>query len=216
MFHLNNISDLIKNVPASEKEIGSLEDKMNIRLPVPYRSLLKNANGFSIAGGVLIYGTEDLIERNETWEVNEYAKGYVAIGDDGGGNVFLMELNAKESKIFVLDCGDMNTQNATIIPLDFNSWIGSGCVSELKELDDSIETCSIVLTASPIGGLKDLVKIKNVLYLKISTFDLLKCSKTLPCELVNEYPYYQAIRQIESLGEIGQVLKVVPFKKDKI
>lgn len=165
---------------------------------------------------MLIYGTEDLIERNETWEVNEYAKGYVAIGDDGGGNVFLMELNVEESKIFVLDCGDMNPQNATIIATDFNSWIDSGCVSKFEEveLDDPIETCSIVLTASPIGGLKDLVNIKNVLHLKISTFDLLKCSKTLPCELVNEYPYYQAKRQIESLGEIGEVLKVVPFKKD--
>ncbi|MFE3574649.1 SMI1/KNR4 family protein [Lysinibacillus sp. NPDC059133] len=215
MFNLNNISDLIKNAPASENEIRSLEDKMNIRLPVTYRSLLKNTNGFSIAGGVLIYGTEDLIERNETWEVNEYAKGYVAIGDDGGGNVFLMELNDEESKIYVLDCGDMNPQNATIIAVDFNSWIDSGCVSELEEgeLDNPIETCSIVLTALPIGGLKDLVKIKNVLHLKISAFDLLKCSKTLPCELVNEYPYYQAIWQIESLGEIGQVLKVVSFKR---
>ena len=192
MFHLNNISDLIKNAPASEKEIGRLEEKMNIRLPAPYRSLLKNTNGCSNAGGVLIYGTEDLLERNETWEVNEYAKGYVAIGDDGGGNVFLMELNAEESKIFVLDCGDMNPQNATIIALDFHSWIGSGCASEIEELDDSIETCSIVLTASPIGGLKDLVKIKNVLHLKISALDILKCSKTIPCELVNEYPYYKA------------------------
>jgi len=52
--------------------------------------------------------------------------------------------------------------------------------------------------------------------LKISALDILKCSKTIPCELVNEYPYYKAIRQIESLGEIGQVLKVVPFKKDKL
>lgn len=91
-----------------------------------------------------------------------------------------------------------------------------GCVSELEELDDSIESCNIVLTASPIGGLKDLVKIKNVLHLKISAFDLLKYSKTISCELVKEYPYYKAIRQIKSLGEIGQVLKVVPFKGDKL
>jgi len=99
LFYLNNIAELIKNVPASENEIGSLEDKMTIRLPIAYRNLLKNTNGFSIGGGVLIYGTEDLIERNETWEVNEYAKGNVAIGDDGGGNVFLMGLNVEESKI---------------------------------------------------------------------------------------------------------------------
>jgi len=77
----------------------------------------------------------------------------------------------------------MNPQNATIIATDFNSRIDSGCVSEFEEveLDDPIETCSIVLTALPIGGLKDLVKIKNVLHLKISALDILKCSKTIPC-----------------------------------
>ncbi|KOS60592.1 SMI1 / KNR4 family protein [Lysinibacillus sp. FJAT-14222] len=130
MFNLTRITDLIKNAPASENEILSLEDMMNIKLPTTYRTLLKYTNGLSIAGGVLIYGTEDIIERNETWEVNEYAKGYLAIGDDGGGNVFLMELDTEESRIFAVDCGDMNPQNASIIAVDFNSWIDSGCVSE--------------------------------------------------------------------------------------
>lgn len=215
MFELNNITDLTKYGPASEKEILAIEDMMNLKLPAEFRTFLKYTNGLSTAGGVLIYGTEEIIERNETWEVNEYAKGYVAIGDDGGGTVFLMELDIAGSTVFAVGCGDMNPQNASIIAVDFNSWINSGCFSksEEEELGNPIVTCNIVLTASPNGGLKDLVEIKNVLHIKIAAFDLLKCSKNLPCELVKDYPYDQAIKLIESLGAIGQTLKVVPLSK---
>ncbi|MDM5249101.1 SMI1/KNR4 family protein [Lysinibacillus sp. G4S2] len=213
MFDLTNSKDLNKYAAASEKEILAIEDMINFNLPAEYRIFLKYTNGLSSASGVLIYGTEEIIERNETWEVNEYAKGYLAIGDDGGGTVFLMALNAEESKVFSVGSGDMNPQNATIIAADFTRWIDSGCVSETEdeELGDPIDTCNILLTASPNGGLKDLVKIKNVLHIKISASDLLKCSKNLPCELVKDYPYIQAIKLIESMGEIGQALTVVPL-----
>jgi len=213
MFDLTNSKDLNKYAAASEKEILAIEDMINFQLPAEYRTVLKYTNGLSSASGVLIYGTEEIIERNETWEVNEYAKGYLAIGDDGGGIVFLMALNTEESKVFSVGSGDMNPQNATIIAADFTSWIDSGCVneSEEKELGDPIDACNILLTASPNGGLKDLVKIKNVLHIKISASDLLKCSKNLPCELVKDYPYFQAIKLIESMGEIGQALTVVPL-----
>ena len=61
---------------------------MKVELPNVHKDLLKYTNGFSIGGGLIIYGTDDIIERNETWEVTEYVNGYVAIGDDGSGNVF--------------------------------------------------------------------------------------------------------------------------------
>ncbi|WP_285398246.1 SMI1/KNR4 family protein [Lysinibacillus sp. fls2-241-R2A-57] len=213
MFDLTNSKDLNKYAAASEKEILAIEDMINFKLPAEYRTFLKYTNALSSASGVLIYGTEEIIERNETWEVNEYAKGYLAIGDDGGGTVFLMALNTEESRVFAVGSGDMNPQNATIIAADFTRWIDSGCVSETEdeELGDPIDTCNILLTASPNGGLKDLVKIKNVLHIKISASDLLKCSKNLPCELVKDYPYIQAIKLIESMGEIGQALTVVPL-----
>nr|WP_241774625.1 MULTISPECIES: hypothetical protein [Lysinibacillus] len=73
-----------------------------------------------------------------------------------------------------------------------------------EELSNSIDTCNILLTALPTGGLKDLVKIKNVLDIKISASDLLKCSKNLPCEIGKEYPYDQAIKLIESMGKLDK------------
>ncbi|MED3183870.1 hypothetical protein [Bacillus thuringiensis] len=69
-------------------------------------------------GGV--QGTDDIVERNETWEVTEYANGYVAIGDDGSGNVFLMWQGADVREVRAVDSGDMNPNHATVVTLDFN------------------------------------------------------------------------------------------------
>ena len=65
-----------------------IENKLNCQLPSAYILVLKESNGLSFTNGVFIYGTEEIVERNETWEVAEYAKGYIAIGDDSGGMIF--------------------------------------------------------------------------------------------------------------------------------
>jgi hypothetical protein len=46
----------------------------------------------------LDYGTDELVERNQTWEVDEHAKGYVTIGDNSGGKVFLMKIDITAKK----------------------------------------------------------------------------------------------------------------------
>ncbi|SCC68746.1 Uncharacterized protein BC10311_06171 [Bacillus wiedmannii] len=88
MINLSRVSGLIKNKRANDIEIQEIEDVMKVELPNVHKDLLKYTNGFSIGGGLIIYGTDDIIERNETWEVTEYANGYVAIDDDGSGKVF--------------------------------------------------------------------------------------------------------------------------------
>ncbi len=115
MINLFNIPDLIENSAASDIEIQAVENRMNVTLPNVYKGLLRCANGFSIGSGLLIYGTEHIAERNEVWEVNEYAMGYVSIGDDGGGNVFLMAQHAEEKGVLVIGSGDMNPSHAMLL-----------------------------------------------------------------------------------------------------
>lgn len=211
------VSDLIKNIPASESEIQESEDILQAKLPNVYKDLLRNTNGFSIGGEVAIYGTEDIVERNETWEVDEYARGYVAIGDDGGGNVFLMFQNEKETEVLIVDSGDMDPSHATVITSDFIEWVNSGCIireSEQKTISEPPDTCNIVLAKPLDGGLKDLIKIKNILGIEISTADLLKGSKNPPYLLMERFPYGKAKKLIEKLGPIGTVLRLEPIVKD--
>lgn len=181
-----------------------------LKLPHTYKNLLKYTNGFSIGGGLLIYGTDDIVERNTTWEVNKYANGYIAIGDDGGGNVFLMLQRIEETAVLIVNGGVMNPNYATVISSDFNDWINSGCFIETAEetTNDFPDNCSIILIKSPNGGLKELVKIKNKLGIPISTADLLNGSRNLPFTLVQEFPYGKAKKLIGKLGELGTVLNL--------
>ncbi|WP_425389159.1 SMI1/KNR4 family protein [Bacillus pumilus] len=101
MINLPQIPHLHMNEPASDKHIKEAESQLNMVLPDAYKNLLKQTNGCSVGGDVLLYGTEDITERNATWEVQQYASGYVAIGDDGGGQVLLMRLVEEEKG---MDC----------------------------------------------------------------------------------------------------------------
>lgn len=214
MIKLSKVSDLAKNTAASDIEIQEVENLLKLELPNVYKDLLRYTNGFSIGGGLVIYGTEDLVERNETWEVDEYASGFVAIGDDGGGNVFLMFQDADEKEVLVIDSGDMNPSHSNLVTSDFNKWVNSGCLNEIDQ-KTSIEipdTCNILLVKPPNEGLKDLIKIKNVLGIEISTADLLKGSKKPPFILVERFPYGKAKKLMEKLGSTSTVLSIEPIR----
>ncbi|MEY2372507.1 SMI1/KNR4 family protein [Lysinibacillus capsici] len=115
------------NPPATDHQIVHIENRLNCQLPRAYTLVLKESNGSSFTNGVFIYGTEEVLERNETWEVEEYAKGYIAIGDDSGGMVFLMDIKAEDSRVLAVDSGDMNPKHATLITYDLCKWLQAGC-----------------------------------------------------------------------------------------
>ncbi|NQD52120.1 SMI1/KNR4 family protein, partial [Bacillus altitudinis] len=69
MIHFSQIPNLVINKPASDIHIKEAESQLNIVLPHAYKTLLKQTNGCSVEGDVLLYGTEDIVERNKTWEV---------------------------------------------------------------------------------------------------------------------------------------------------
>ncbi|WP_338778768.1 SMI1/KNR4 family protein [Metabacillus sp. FJAT-52054] len=207
MIDLSNIPNLILNSPGSESEIQKIEQSMSGQLPDEYRQFLKQTNGFSIGGGIAIYGTEDIEERNETWEVDEYAKGYVAIGDDGGGNVFLMKQIREDNRVIRVDSGTMDPVHGNEISADFKEWIKTGCKSETLQAT-STDECKIILKTVPANGIKDLIKIKTVLGIDISSAELLKGSKNVPYTLVDGYPYGKAKKLVEKLGVIGETLEL--------
>lgn len=87
-----------------------------------------------------------------------------------------MSQGADVRKVRVVDSGDMNSNHATIVTLDFIEWVNTGCLNQkIQKIKKEIpDTCNIVLIEIPNGGLKDLVKIKSVLALDISTGEILK------------------------------------------
>ncbi|MBG9910255.1 hypothetical protein ABD83_02005 [Bacillus xiamenensis] len=131
MMNFSQIPNLHVNKPASDKHIKEAESQLNMLLPHAYKVLLKQSNGCSIGGDLLLYGTKDMVERNATWEVQQYASGFVAIGDDGGGRVLLMRQGEGEKTVWIVDAGVMDPQHAELVAEDLLSWVSDGCILEV-------------------------------------------------------------------------------------
>jgi hypothetical protein len=109
-----------------DNELQSLDHAIGTRLPLAFREFLKRSDGLSLCGGLLIYGSADLKERNDTWEVTEYAPGFIAIGDDGGGKIFLMKLGEADSAIYVVESGVMNPEFGEKVAESLSAWVSNG------------------------------------------------------------------------------------------
>ncbi|MEI5907329.1 SMI1/KNR4 family protein [Bacillus spongiae] len=127
MVDLTKLEMDYNNPPGSNEDIVQIEKLMNTIIPIAFKELLLTSNGFLTTEGVFIYGTEDIVERNKTWEVNQYAHGYIAIGDDSGGRVFLMAADTDSSQVIISDSGDMNLSHADFMTNDLVEWVSRGC-----------------------------------------------------------------------------------------
>lgn len=76
--------------------------------------LWQTTPGLLLPDGTTVYGAEDIAERNETYEVAEYAPGWVLVGDDSGGRGLLMRSTGADfspaagrdaAEVFLLDLG---------------------------------------------------------------------------------------------------------------
>lgn len=211
MIDFSKISGLTKQFPVDNDTIDVLENKLKFIFPRIYREILQQTNGFFTEDGVLIYGTDDILERNITLEVQDYAEGYVAIGDDGGDIVFLMRQDVDAKEVLAVGCGDMNPDNARKMSSDLIKWISNGCqIDEPQQITTPCYTDSydVILASQPRGGAKDLLKLKNALGFDMSIAELLRGSKELPFLLMSSVPYGKTIKCIGELGELGKVLKL--------
>ncbi|MES9684308.1 1,3-beta-glucan synthase regulator [Bacillus sp. AFS001701] len=208
---LTNINGLILMPSASETEIFKVENELNVKLPISYKDLLKTSNGLSSEEGILIYGTEDIRERNDVWETKVYAKGYVAIGDNGGGQVFLMQQGDQEKEVLMVDTGDMNAEHSGLVTSNLSLWVTNGFTikeNEMQEERSRTDICKIVLINSPDGGLKDLLKIKKVFGLNTPANELIKGLKNLPYTIVEGFPYGKAMKLVEKLKDLKIELRI--------
>lgn len=127
--NLESITDFYSvNPPASEQAIAEAEFALGKTFPPEYRSLLLAADGFILQTGIGIYGTDEVEERNKTFEVEVYAPGYLAIGDDSGGRVVL--LRYEDSGVYLVHQGIMAPQRMKLVANSLTEWVESSCEIE--------------------------------------------------------------------------------------
>ncbi len=137
-------------------KLKKIEEEMGLILPNAYKQLLKHTNGFVSDNGVVIFGVDIIDEMNKTYEVHEYAKGYVAVGSNGGGKILLMTANENATELVQVDSGIMDPNYATTVSENLIQWINDGaididCVDEEQEVFKE-KLCNLILVSPPVGG----------------------------------------------------------------
>ena len=120
---------------ATEEQAASAVEQLGRPVPSPLSELWATSNGLATKSGAVVYSTDDVSERNKTLEVEEYAPGYVAVGDDSGGRALLMATTGNHA-VWV-DMGTMDPSRGVELALPWKEWLESGL--PLPEDDDERE-----------------------------------------------------------------------------
>ncbi|WP_300265915.1 hypothetical protein [Microbacterium sp.] len=109
--------------PASSVEVAAAHEALPSGLNAQLRALFESCDGFLTDSGIAVYETADVAERNVTFEVAEYAPGFVLFGDDSGGRGFLLHVATPDSPVYVSDLGDLDPTRFEVVCVDLASWI---------------------------------------------------------------------------------------------
>jgi SMI1 / KNR4 family (SUKH-1) len=108
-------------------KLKDVEAWAGVALPEHYRAfLLEHPSG--IEGDLVrLYAIGDVIERNETYETKKYCPGFIAIGDDSGGQAIVVAFDDEAGAVFLVDHGAMTRDSFHLIAPDFRRWLEHGC-----------------------------------------------------------------------------------------
>jgi len=169
-------------------------------IPATYKKFLKKYNGYSFVGGKILYSLDDIIEMNKAQKIQFFQPGYIAIGDDGAGIIFLMKQENNSSKIYLVDMGDCNVNSCYHIIDDFFHWFNNNCYVHY-DADDEEAIVDVFLIKSPENYKMDLLRIKKAFSLDISAKELLLVSKKVPCRLISGINIYKAKKIIKRINQ---------------
>lgn len=106
--------------------LKEIEEWTGQPLPEPYRTFLDDLPvERSVGNYVLLYGREIFVDKNEQLETKTYCPGFVTIGDDSGGQQFVLSLT--DGRVCLVDAGAMTPDCFHAVADDFGSWLSSGC-----------------------------------------------------------------------------------------
>lgn len=110
---------------APSADVARARAEIAVSLPAPLVALWKVTDGLMTDAGVTVYSARCIGERNTTYEVAQYAPGYILIGDNSGGRGFLLQADEPNSTVFASDLGDLGPDDFEVEAVDFMSWIAS-------------------------------------------------------------------------------------------
>ncbi|PHN16679.1 hypothetical protein [Pseudomonas sp. ICMP 561] len=102
-----------KNPPASAEDIAMAMQQCDIKPEAWITGFWAQCNGAMIEDLVLIYSTDHIAERQETYDIATSFPDHLLIGDDSGGRFVLLERSA-EPRFYLQDSGNPFIDDAEV------------------------------------------------------------------------------------------------------
>ncbi|KRA94532.1 hypothetical protein ASD91_28050 [Pseudomonas sp. Root68] len=123
-------------------------------------------NGALLDDQLLIYSTEEIVERNKTYDIDKDFPGQLLVGDDSGGRLVLIDRSV-EDKFYLIGSGDPFLDDAEIF-FSVEALVAY-VLEDGNELPDSV---SILAIGKAKATLQEILEIKKGLGLNDSVKDL--------------------------------------------
>jgi SMI1 / KNR4 family (SUKH-1) len=108
---------------ATDQQIAEAENDLEIKFPEEYRLLLSCSNGLLANDLVNLYSTDEIAERNSTFEIGKYLPGYLMIGDDCGGSGIFLDAGSNPSPVYLMGHGSLSLSDAVVLAPSLTDWI---------------------------------------------------------------------------------------------
>ncbi|WP_440057362.1 SMI1/KNR4 family protein [Pseudomonas fragariae (ex Marin et al. 2024)] len=149
------ISFTEKNSPANVNEIESICKELGISEKNWLRKFWPECNGAVLEDQIVIYPTDQIVERNKTYEIDINFPEYILIGDDSGGGLILIPKKGLE-KFYFIGSGDPFINDAEV----FDS-IEQLTAYAMADVDSDSDSGNIVSVAESKPKASDVLKIKK-------------------------------------------------------
>lgn len=113
--------------PATDQDIGDAETSLGLTLPADYVEFLKLSDGYAgfIGDATFLdmWPVSDLATRNREYGVETYAPGLLAIGSDGGGEMYGFDTRSGLWSIVQVPFVPMNWESAQAVAPTFYTFL---------------------------------------------------------------------------------------------
>ncbi|MEH7246855.1 SMI1/KNR4 family protein [Neobacillus niacini] len=112
--------------PIEENKVKEVETELGVTFPNDYLEFISYSNGAEGSIGenyLILWSIEDIIELNEAYGVNDFAKGLVLFGSDGGDTAFAFDTRKNETQIVSVPFIGMDLSEITTCSNTFNGFL---------------------------------------------------------------------------------------------
>lgn len=173
--------------PGTMRAIRTVAESLGIVLPPEYIDLILASDGLLVELeelDVYIYGSDELVERNDTYETRKWLGDVLRIGDDGGGMGFHLDLS--KNRIVAVGSGCPSINDGWLVSTSLTEWIHSRfAVDDSKSEGEHAEFTNVRVSLAKPLAIKELAALKACLGLRESIIQLREKCQQLPVVLLD-------------------------------